>query len=83
MNELDRIIDANSMKEILEIAILRSEESLAFDMTAADKTAIDSAKALFLKMAEDEIKHRRALQRQLDDVLARIELSRAMAGDAY
>jgi rubrerythrin len=77
------ITDLTSMKEILEIAIRRAEDSYAFDQTAAERAQIKTTKGMFLQMAEEEIEHKAKLQKELEELITQIQIDEAIAGESY
>ncbi len=76
----NEIGELTSMLEILEMAIRREESSHNFYMIAHQRACHRVDKELFLRLAQEELMHKQNLQRQLDEVSARIFTDQAMSG---
>jgi rubrerythrin len=76
----DDIDEIASMRDILEMAIRREESSHQFYMIAHSRACHRVDKELFLRLAQEELLHKQNLQRQLDEVEARILTDAAMSG---
>jgi len=68
-----------SMRDILEMAIRREESAHEFYMIAHSRACHRMDKELFLRLAQEELLHKQNLQRQLDEVNARIFTDAAMS----
>lgn len=69
------------MREILEMAMKRENDSYNFYLTASERAQTVYEKRMFLALAEEEQGHRDALAKQLDEVLAQLEIDRAITGE--
>ena len=58
------------MPEILKLAMKREENSVKLYSTLADKTDNEDAKKVFMILAQEESKHKLALESMYDDYLA-------------
>lgn len=75
------ISELTTMREILEMAMKREQDSYNFYMTASERAQTEYEKRMFLALAEEEQGHRDALAKQLEEVLAQLEIDRAITGD--
>ncbi len=71
--------EVSSIREILEMAIRREEASHGFYMIAHQRSCHRVDKELFLRLAQEELLHKQNLQRQLDEVNARLFTDRALS----
>ncbi len=75
------ISELTTMREILEMAMKREQDSVNFYTTAAERAQNNTEKKMFLDLVEEEQGHRDALARQLEEVLAQMEIDRAITGE--
>lgn len=78
--EIKDIGELTSIREILEMAIRREESSHEFYMIAHDRACNKVEKDLFYRLAQEELTHKQNLQRQLEEVKARIFTDQALSG---
>lgn len=72
-----------SMKEILEGAIQREESSYLFYLEAKAHSRTPTEAALFEALANEELVHKQKLTNQLEEILAQMEIDRALSYDVY
>ena len=75
------ISDLTTMREILEMAMKREQDSVNFYTTAAERAQTETERKMFLDLVEEEQGHRDALHKQLEEVLAQLEIDRAITGE--
>ena len=75
------ISELTTMREILEMAMKREHDSVAFYTTAAERAQTQMERKMFLELVEEERGHASALEKQLEQVLAQLEIDRAMTGE--
>ena len=75
------ISELTTMREIVEMAMKREQDSVAFYTTAAERAQTSMEKKMFLELVEEEKGHRDALAHQLDEILAQLEVDRAITGE--
>ncbi len=76
----NEIGDLTSIREILEMAIRREESAHEFYLVAHQRACHRVDKEIFLRLAQEELLHKQNLQRQLEEVNARIFTDSAMSG---
>ncbi len=76
----DDVGELTSIKEILEMAIRREASSYDFYMMAHQRACQKADRELFRRLAEEELTHKQNLQRQLEEVQARIYTDQALSG---
>lgn len=75
------ISELTTMREILEMAMKRESDSYNFYLTAAERAQTQAEKRMFLALAEEEQGHRDSLAHQLEEVMAQLEIDRAITGE--
>ena len=75
--------DLLSMKEILQVAIKREEESRAFYLKVRECARTPLEEEMFTKLADQELVHKNALQQKLDEIEAQMDIDRALSYDVY
>jgi rubrerythrin len=73
------ISELTSMREILEMAIRKEDSSYHFYLIAHDRSCNRMEKELFLRLAKEELVHKQNLERQLEEVVARVFTDRALS----
>lgn len=76
----EEIGELTSIREILEMAIRREDTSHSFYMIAHQRACHKVDKDIFLRLAQEELLHKQNLQRQLEEVNARLFTDSAMSG---
>jgi rubrerythrin len=79
LNEIKDIGDLTSVREILEMAIKKEESAHLFYMIAHDRACNKVEKDLFLQLAQEELVHKQNLQRQLEEIKARMFTDQALS----
>jgi len=72
-----------SLKDILGIAIEREEQSHKFYMNALTKAVTTAEKKLLLELAKEELSHKEKLEKQLEDVIAQLDVDQAITGENF
>ncbi|MBN2355949.1 hypothetical protein JXO59_07535 [candidate division KSB1 bacterium] len=73
--------ELTSMREILQIAIKREEEAYHFYIRARQVARTPVEVEMFTKLAEQESQHKKALEDQLTEIDAQLEIDRALSYD--
>ncbi|NIM20229.1 MAG: hypothetical protein GTO51_08365 [Candidatus Latescibacteria bacterium] len=74
-------LENESLIEILEQGIKREEETRAFYIEAASCVCTPAQKRLLLRLAEEEVNHKRNLINLLEAAKAQREIDLAITGD--
>lgn len=72
-----------SMREILQIAIEREEQSFAFYREARDRSSTRAEREMFEKLMDQEREHKRILVEQLEALEAQMDIDRALSEDFF
>ena len=83
MKDDNTITNSTSTKEILKMAIRRTEDSYTFDIAAAEKAQINTTKEMFMRMAQEEIEHKDKLKKELWELIVQTDIDEALSGEAY
>jgi len=78
-----KIDDLMSMQDILKTAIKREVEAREFYLKAKERARTPFEEELFDRLADQEADHRKALEKQLNEIQAQIETDRALSFDIY
>ena len=70
-----------SMREILQIAIQREEQSYAFYKDARDRCSTRAEREMFDRLMDQELEHKRILVEQLEALEAQMDIDRALSED--
>ena len=81
MEEKFTIDDLTTIKDILLMAIEREKNAYEFYMQALYHATTDAEKEMFERLAIQEKGHQEQLQKQLEEVEARILTDRAISGE--
>jgi len=73
--------ELNSMKEILRIAIGREEEAYHFYIHARQCARTPAEAEMFTRLAAQEAQHKKALEDQLSEINAQLDIDRALSYD--
>lgn len=76
------ISELTTMREIVEMAMKREMDSVAFYTTAAERSTNEIERKMFLELVEEEKGHRDALKHQLEEIDAQLDIDRAITGDS-
>ncbi len=68
-----------SMREILQMAIHREEESYQFYLRARQCARTPAEAEMFNKLAAQEIQHKKTLEDQLAEIDAQLDIDRALS----
>jgi len=79
----DDIGELTSIKEILQVAVLREESAYNFYMIAHDRACNRVDKELFVRLAQEELLHKQNLLRQLEEVSARLFTDSALSAGEF
>ncbi len=75
--------ELHSLKEILKTAIAREDASYHFYMEALDNAVTTAEKKLLHELALEELEHKQKLERQYEEILAQLEVDRAITGEDF
>lgn len=75
----DEIDELTSIQEILKMAIKKEDSAHTFYMVAHNCACHPVDKELLLRLAQEELLHKQNLQRQLEEVKARIFTDQALS----
>lgn len=79
----DDIGELTSIREILEIAVQREDSAHHFYLMASERACNRVDKELFLRLAQEELLHKQNLQRQLEEVHARLFTDSALSAGEF